>query len=285
MILATNDVKTAFNKVNEYAMINVFLRGERMNSIFLTDRGQVRSHNEDAGGIYYNTDKQVLAIIADGMGGHQAGDVASQMAATEMQKKWENSDKLTSPEDTEKWLYHAIEEINESIYEHALRHEECQGMGTTLVIAVCLDDFITIAHIGDSRCYLFSEEGFKQVTEDHSLVNALVQSGQISKTDAHHHPRKNVVLKALGTEKQVIPDVKTLSHDKESKILLCSDGLTDKVLDDELATIIQSEKAMSDMAQALIDLANERGGEDNISLILIHHVGQDPLLEEGENAC
>lgn len=269
-----------------YAIIIVCLRGERMESIFLTDRGQVRSHNEDAGGIYYNTYGQVLAIIADGMGGHKAGDVASQMAATEVQEKWQNSDKLNSPEDTEKWLSNAISEINDSIYQHALQHEACQGMGTTIVIAICMDEFITLAHIGDSRCYLFNEEvGLKQMTEDHSLVNALVQSGQISKVDAQYHPRKNVVLKALGTEQHAVADVKTLSLDKDSKLLLCSDGLTDKVVDNELAEIIQSSEEMNDSAQALINLANERGGEDNISLILIHYVCSDPSLEEGENSC
>lgn len=250
----------------------------------MTDRGQVRSHNEDAGGIYYNTHGQFLAIIADGMGGHQAGDVASQMATTLMQDKWQNSIKLNTPEDTEKWLGNTIAEINESIYQHAVNNEECQGMGTTLVVAICMEDYITIAHIGDSRCYLLNEDVLKQITEDHSLVNALVQSGQISKDDAHEHPRKNVVLKALGTEEHVVADVKSLGLDKGNKLLLCSDGLTDKVVDEELSGVIQLTKGMDEIGQQLIDLANDRGGEDNISLIIIHYTGASSL-EAGETSC
>ena len=253
-----------------------------MNGLFLTDRGQVRTHNEDAGGIYYNSHGQLLAVIADGMGGHKAGDVASQMATAQIQEKWEKSNQLMSPEDAENWLDHTISEINTSIYKHAAHHEECQGMGTTIEAAICLKDFASIAHIGDSRLYLNDEEGFKQITEDHSLVNALVQSGQISKDDAQEHPRRNVVLKALGTEEKVVPDVKTLSMDKGNKLLLCSDGLTDKVKDDELAAVIQSTMDMKDSGQELIDLANERGGEDNISLIIIQYEKKDPSLEEGE---
>lgn len=261
------------------------MRGERMKGIFLTDRGRVRSHNEDAGGIYYNTDGQSLAIIADGMGGHQAGDVASQMATTLIKEKWQSSTELSLPEDTEKWLNNAIAEINESVYEHAMKNEECQGMGTTVVIAICMEDFITIAHIGDSRCYLLNEEGFKQITEDHSLVNVLVQSGQISKDDAQEHPRKNIVLKALGTEEHVGADVKSLGLDNGNKLLLCSDGLTDKVLDTELAEIIQSPKKINDIGQQLIDLANDRGGEDNISLIIIHYKDEALSPEAGETSC
>jgi PPM family protein phosphatase len=253
-----------------------------MEGHFLTDRGQVRSHNEDSGGIFTNDKDQYLAIIADGMGGHQAGDVASGMATSIMEKKWHNNQGFESPEAAEEWLSQTLLEANTSIYQHSLDKEECQGMGTTIVAAICTEEFITVAHIGDSRCYLYNEYSFKQITEDHSLVNALVQSGQITKDDALVHPRKNVVLRALGTSEIVEPDIKTISWEDGDKLLLCSDGLTDKVLDNELAEFMKSTSTIKEVGQRLVDLANERGGEDNVSLVIIQH---ETSVKEGEASC
>lgn len=253
-----------------------------MEGHFLTDRGQVRSHNEDSGGIFPNGNGQFLAIIADGMGGHQAGDVASEMATSIMEEKWRGIEKLNSPEEAEEWLNKTLLEMNTSIYQHSLEKEECQGMGTTIVVAVCTNEFITVAHIGDSRCYLYNDYKFMQITEDHSLVNALVQSGQISKEDALLHPRKNVVLRALGTGQTVEPDIQTRSWEDGDRLLLCSDGLTDKVRDHELAEYFKSAKDIEDLGKLLVDLANERGGEDNVSLIIMQH---ETPVEEGEPSC
>ncbi|MFD1849103.1 Stp1/IreP family PP2C-type Ser/Thr phosphatase [Oceanobacillus bengalensis] len=236
---------------------------------FLTDRGKVRSHNEDAGGIFYNQSNQFLAVIADGMGGHQAGDVASQMAISLIREKWENTNTFKTPDEIEKWLTDSIKDINEAIYLHATENKECEGMGTTIVITIHIHDFLTIAHIGDSRCYMLNEDGFKQITEDHSLVNALVQSGQITKDDALYHPRKNVVLRALGSENNVEVDIRTINVETGDKILLCTDGLTDKIVDDELYEVIRSGSELPEIGQRLIDMANDRGGEDNISLIIL----------------
>lgn len=242
-----------------------------MDGYFLTHRGKVRSHNEDAGGIYYNQSGQPLAIIADGMGGHQAGDVASKMAASLIQEKWEPIQKMKQPDESEQWLSKAIADINTSIFNRALKHAEYEGMGTTIVVAICTEEFITIAHIGDSRCYLLNENGFVQLTEDHSLVNELVRAGQISKDDAEHHPRKNVLLKALGTEEKVTEDVQTISWEQGNRILLCSDGLTNKISDDELKEYLESEQDLQEIGNDMIQLANDRGGEDNISLVILQH--------------
>ncbi|WP_156289020.1 Stp1/IreP family PP2C-type Ser/Thr phosphatase [Oceanobacillus salinisoli] len=252
-----------------------------MKGTFLTDRGRIRSHNEDAGGIYYNSFDQMLAVVADGMGGHQAGDVASQMATTLIQEKWENTSEFDKPDQLEEWLLNTINEINESIFLHAQKNKECEGMGTTLVIAIHIGDFLTVAHIGDSRCYLLNRNGFKQITEDHSLVNALIQSGQISKDDAKYHPRKNVVLRALGSESEVDADIKTITIEEGDKLLLCSDGLTDKIQDEELLEKINASEDLNEVAKQLIDMANSRGGEDNISLILLSKSSSSG--EEGEN--
>lgn len=252
-----------------------------MKAQFLTDRGQVRGHNEDSGGIYFNASDQLLAIIADGMGGHQAGDIASQMAVEIIQEKWQQCKEFTSPEQTEKWLEETLSEMNNHIYDCANQKEEYTGMGTTIVVSVITDDFITIAHIGDSRCYINNQAGFKQITEDHSLVNELVRTGQITKEDAQHHPRKNIVLRALGTEETVSIDIQSVSLEFNDTLLLCSDGLTDKVTNEELAELIQLNSDIKEIGKNMVDLANERGGEDNISLIIIYRDSK----EEGESSC
>ena len=251
-----------------------------MNAYFLTDQGKVRNHNEDAGGIFTNDDKQILALIADGMGGHNAGDIASEMVIAHMSKAWQKTSYFQYPEDTENWLSQTILEVNNKIFSYADKHEECNGMGTTVVAVICSNDFITIGHIGDSRCYVSNTQGLKQVTEDHSLVNELVRSGQISKADAEYHPRKNVLLKALGTELNVKADIKTIGWDKEDMVLLCSDGLTNKFQDEELLEYIRNEQPLSTKVKQLVDEANTRGGEDNISIAIVEY---DDTLEEGES--
>lgn len=260
----------------------VAARGDTMEAEFLTDRGRIRAHNEDAGGTYYNLSGQLLAVIADGMGGHKAGDVASQTAVSMIQEKWQQMTEITTPEQCETWLLNTLAEINTTIYEQSLTYEAYEGMGTTAVIVISTADYITVAHIGDSRCYIYNENGLKQITEDHSLVNELIRSGQITKEDALNHPRKNVVLKALGIEKEVTADISSLNWEKNDKLLLCSDGLTDKVLDNELANFLQMDVHVKEIGEKLIDLANERGGEDNISLVIINH---QSAVKEGDMTC
>lgn len=252
-----------------------------MKAKFLTDCGQVRDHNEDSGGIYFNDSKELLAIIADGMGGHQAGDIASEMAVNIVKTAWQETDMISTPELAEQWITDSLSKVNTVIYNRALESEEFYGMGTTVVIAICTDEFITIGHIGDSRCYIHNDSGFTQLTEDHSLVNELIRTGQITTEDAAYHPRKNVVLKALGTEEEVSADIQSLSWDHGNKLLLCSDGLTDKISNEELSDFIQLNEDLNNIGEKMIGLANDRGGEDNISLIIIDHV----QMKEGEASC
>src|SRR5699024_5710830 len=166
----------------------IVLRGDKMEGRFFTDRGNVRNHNEDAGGIFLNSNNQSLMIVADGMGGHQAGDVASDMAISMIKELWEDAVYFSTPEKIEEWLQKIIAEVNYAIYEKARKNEAFNGMGTTVVIAVCVGDFVSVAHIGDSRCYVLNQNGLNQITEDHSLVSALVRSGQITEDEANHHP-------------------------------------------------------------------------------------------------
>ncbi|TWG72948.1 protein phosphatase 2C domain-containing protein [Bacillus subtilis] len=150
-----------------------------------TDTGKIRQHNEDDAGIFKGKDEFILAVVADGMGGHLAGDVASKMAVKAMGEKWNEAETIpTAPSECEKWLIEQILSVNSKIYDHAQAHEECQGMGTTIVCALFTGKTVSVAHIGDSRCYLLQDDDFVQVTEDHSLVNELVRTGEISREDA-----------------------------------------------------------------------------------------------------
>ncbi len=238
--------------------------------VFLTDRGRVRSHNEDNGGIFVNKDGTMLAVVCDGMGGHQAGEVASERAVSHIKEMWEETIHISSPEPAEIWLKTFILQTNQLLFEHANSHEECLGMGTTIVAAILGDSFVTLAHVGDSRIYLISENGAKQLTEDHTFVNELVKTGQISKEDAEHHPRKNVILQALGTEKSVKIDIKTITYDDPGYMLLCSDGLTDKVNDREIVEVLNNgSQTLSAKAEELIRRANHYGGEDNITVAIL----------------
>ncbi|WP_026692079.1 Stp1/IreP family PP2C-type Ser/Thr phosphatase [Peribacillus kribbensis] len=241
-----------------------------MEAVFKTDRGKIRLHNEDNGGVFTNKDGSILAVVADGMGGHRAGDVASEMAISQLSELWKETGSMTDPEEAEDWLRIHIVKVNDRIYQHSLANPECEGMGTTLVAAVCTKAYVMIAHVGDSRCYLLSQNSLRQLTEDHSLVNELVRCGQISKEDAEHHPRKNVLLRALGTEKNVEIDVSEHKISQGDVLILCSDGLTNKVNDSALQEIIESETVMELKSEELIRLANENGGEDNITLVLVH---------------
>ncbi|KAB2337460.1 Stp1/IreP family PP2C-type Ser/Thr phosphatase [Cytobacillus depressus] len=246
-----------------------------MKAVFKTDRGRVRQHNEDSGGFFLNQSGQRLAIVADGMGGHRAGDVASEMALTNLQKLWGDTTVISTADEAEEWLKVSIEKGNTEIYEHAQKSSECEGMGTTLVAAICTNHFATIANIGDSRCYIMNDTGFQQLTDDHSLVNELVRSGQISKEDAEHHPMKNVVLRALGTEKTVKIDIKTIMFEEEDLLLLCSDGLSNKVTEKEMIQTLKSKQSLEEKAVSLIDSANNLGGEDNITLVIVEFLDSE----------
>jgi PPM family protein phosphatase len=242
-----------------------------MKAVFKTDPGRVRQHNEDNGGIFVNGDNYRLAIVADGMGGHRAGDVASKMTINLLQKAWEESQNIRTAEQAEEWLKLKINEVNQQLFQHANSHTECEGMGTTIIAAICTDHFVTVAHIGDSRCFILNESGYKQLTEDHSLVNELVRTGQISREDAENHPRKNVILRALGTEQNVEMDLLTIIFEEGDILLICSDGLSNKVSEKEMIEILSNEETHDQRAESFIRLANHYGGEDNITLVIVEH--------------
>lgn len=242
-----------------------------MNFTVESDIGLKRTINEDRAAFFERPDHFKLAILADGMGGHNAGDVASEMAITEMHKLFNEVDAedFASKQLKLDWLRNAVSHINQKIYRYSLTNENCQGMGTTM-IAVLLDgNDCTISHVGDSRVYHFKNEAVELVTRDHSYVNILLENGEISEEEAQNHPQRNFILKALGTEISIEPDFYNLTLSNEAYLLICSDGLSNKLSTKEMAQIISMPASIQEKGKKFIQFANDRGGEDNISLILM----------------
>lgn len=231
-----------------------------------TDIGMSRSINQDS--IFFS-DKSIgnlpnLYIVADGMGGHKAGDYASAHAVswfTEYVKNCEYVNPITI-------LKTGIAKVNDMLLEKAAEHTELRGMGTTFVAAVILPDKMYVANIGDSRLYVLGDEA-KQITLDHSLVEELIRTGQLDRRRVRFHPEKNIITRALGTGNEAIPDFFEIILQKNEKVLLCSDGLTNMVDDDEIRDIVMKKQFTDKICEQLIDRANYYGGKDNIGVVVI----------------
>ena len=167
-----------------------------LNAQFFTDTGQHREKNEDAGGIFYNQTQQQMLVLCDGMGGHQAWEIASQFVTYELQKRFEEEN-LIEINRAESWLRSNIKEINFQLYNYAQENEDYRGMGTTLVCAIIYDKQVVVANVGDSRAYVINQRQMDQITSDHSFVNHLVMTGQITKDEAFHHPQRNIITKVI----------------------------------------------------------------------------------------
>jgi len=236
-----------------------------------SDIGRIRLVNEDRAWAKAYGDGKVLAIVADGMGGHQAGDVASQLAVDTFREALKELPVELAPEQAKTLLRQAILEANQVVFELASHNDHYHNMGTTVVAALLTPEgFGVVAHIGDSRAYMLREGEIRQLTEDHTLVNELAKSGQISAEEAANHPRRNVLTRALGTDAQVEVDVKGFAWKPGDALLLCSDGLYSMVRDEDLAETMQTEGlGLESKADRLIELALEAGGDDNVTVLLI----------------
>lgn len=241
-----------------------------MNFTLESDVGLKRSENEDRVAFCERDDRYKLAVLADGMGGHNAGDVASEMAITALQRLFLQAEaaQLATVDSRQTWLAETVRRINEEIFAYSIAHEGCKGMGTTLIAVVIDERTCTIGHIGDSRLYHFTMDEAKLVTRDHSYVNVLVDNGEISEEEAQHHPQKNFILRALGTEVTIQVDFYNIILQDDSYVLICSDGLSDKISLSEMAAVIHAQAPLQQKGQELVRLANAHGGEDNISLVL-----------------
>lgn len=236
-----------------------------------SDVGLKRAINEDRAAFFERPDQIKLAVLADGMGGHNAGDVASDMAVNELGQLFLQAElsSLESKASKQNWLQQTIVAVNDSIYQYSLTHKDCSGMGTTFIAAIIEGQHCLIGHIGDSRVYHFSEERVEQITRDHSYVNVLVENGEISEEEALSHPQKNFILKALGTEATIEPDYYEIELQSNDYLLICSDGLSNKLSVGEMGAVLAMPSDISDKGKKLVQLANDSGGEDNISLVLL----------------
>ncbi len=237
-----------------------------MRSSGRTDTGSKRSNNQDS--IFFS-DEPVgtlpnLYIVADGMGGHRAGDKASRMAidiTVEFIKK-------STLENPIAILKRAMIYANNEIYKAANKDPDLNGMGTTMVAAVALYDKLFVANVGDSRLYVINND-IRQITLDHSLVEEMIRNGELERKKGRNHPEKNIITKAMGSKDEVMPDFFEIDIEPDDKYLLCSDGLSNMVENDEIRDIVVDYHNLDDITAALIDRANYYGGSDNISVVIV----------------
>lgn len=236
-----------------------------MESYGMTHIGQKRSINQDY--IYYS-DQPVgklpnLYIVADGMGGHKAGDKASSFAV----ERFVELASQIGKEEPVCVMKDAMEQVNRELYELAGSQAEYDGMGTTFVAVTICENEINVMNVGDSRMYLWDGK-LKQITKDHSLVEELVRNGELTREEARNHPRKNVITRAVGVEESIKIDFFQLEWEPGNRILLCSDGLSNMLSDEEIGTIIGQKMELSQIVERCMERANEEGGLDNIAVVV-----------------
>ena len=236
-----------------------------MQYAYLTDTGKVRERNEDSVAIVKNKSGETLMLVADGMGGHKDGEVASSIAVSLISERFENIDSIGSKEDAISWLQTIVSEANVEIFNYVQDNPESEGMGTTLVLAVLTPSFLLFGNIGDSSGYVMKNGVLHKITVDHSLVNLLVSTGELTEAEAKDHPRKNVLMRALGANTEVEMDIFNVELSVDG-IMLCSDGLTNMLDDEQIARVLNEDIDLEQRLAKLIFKCNNRGGNDNISV-------------------
>lgn len=237
-----------------------------MKSYCMTDTGRIRRENQD---YVFASDERIgmlpnLYIVADGMGGHNAGDRASSCAV----KAYLKSVRRTREAQPVKVMNQAVEKANEKVLQEAASNVDYRGMGTTLVAATIKDGILYVANIGDSRLYLIRDD-IEQITKDHSLVEEMIRSGGLTKEEGRNHPDKNVITRAIGVNHHVTADIFDIEVTKKDTILMCSDGLSNMLSDQEMCRIIKEEKNIESAGRRLVQEANRNGGRDNITVLLV----------------
>ena len=236
-----------------------------------TDIGKARSMNQDSFFVSENNDNGLnLYILADGMGGYKGGEIASKVAITAVSKYiTEKFDSIAKDKNSIlDLLEDAIIFANSAIYEESEQDEELQDMGTTLEVLIIYKQKVYIGHVGDSRIYRIRKNNMKKITTDHSYVEKLIQDGEITREESYNHPKKNLLIKALGTDEEVEPDLIYTVLNKNDMIIICSDGLTNMIKEKEILDIVLNNSS-ENVVEVLVDEANEAGGLDNITVIFI----------------
>ena len=245
-----------------------------MEYCYLTDPGMVRDHNEDSVTVVKNINDEILLAVADGMGGHRGGEIASSIAINILARRFSEQTSIGSKEEAIDWIKRIVIEANTAIYKYTEEHPDSVGMGTTLVLAIHTNDFLLFGNIGDSSGYVIKNKKIHKITTDHTLVNLLVKSGELTLEEAKDHPRKNVLMKALGATSDVDMDVFDVTDEIEG-ILLCSDGLTNMLSDEQITNVLNEDHTGDEKLQKLIIKSNNRGGTDNISIAYLNKGGND----------
>ncbi len=236
-----------------------------MQTFYFTDPGKVRSHNEDSVTIINNDKQEFVLAIADGMGGHKAGEVASTIAIEHIRNSFYKLDTMGTKEDAIEWLRKIVKEINAEIFAYAKDNPESKGLGTTLVIAIKTNDYILYGNIGDSSGYVIKNNTIHKVTKDHTYVGMLLNNGRLTEEEALNHPGKNLLTRALGANDPIEIDIFDVDTSVKG-LFLCSDGLTNMLTDEQIEKILNSNLQIEEAVIKLVKKANSRGGTDNISI-------------------
>ena len=239
----------------------------------LTDVGQRRTNNQDYANQYKNKAGKSMIFLADGMGGHRAGNIASEMAVTDLGAAWVATE-ISTINEVREWFAENLEKENQQIHRIG-QDEEHKGMGTTLEALAIIDDQVLFAHVGDSRIGLVRNGEYHQLTSDHSLVNALLKAGQITEEEAAHHPQRNIITQSIGQKDELQPDFGMVTVEAGDFIVINSDGLTNMISGDEIRDILVSDLSVEEKAKTLVRFANNAGGLDNITVVLIHFAEED----------
>ena len=245
-----------------------------MKAFYLTDPGKVRDHNEDSVTILSNDNGEYILAVADGMGGHKAGEVASSIATTHLEARFVSLDTLGTKEEAIEWLREVTKEINDKIFAYTFQNPDSKGMGTTLVVAIRTRDYVLFGNIGDSSGFVYKNGKLVKVTKDHTLVNLLVSTGELTEEEAKYHPRKNVLMRALGANNPIEIDIFDVDISVRG-ILVCSDGLTNMLTFEQIEKVLNSKDSIEEKIIKLIRKSNSRGGTDNISIAYL-------VSEDGE---
>ena len=245
-----------------------------MEYCYLTDPGIVRDHNEDSVTIVKNIEDEILLAVADGMGGHRGGEIASSIAINIIARRFSEQASIGTKEEAIDWIKRIVIEANTAIYKYTEQNPDSTGMCTTLVMAILTKEFLLFGNIGDSSGYVIKNNKIHKITTDHTLVNLLVKSGELTLEEAKDHPRKNVLMKALGATTDVDMDVFDIT-DEVDGILLCSDGLTNMLSDDQITKVLNEDHAAEEKLEKLIIKSNNRGGTDNISIAYLNKGGKN----------